>query len=220
MRVTALIIFISLLGGIDSVAAAKPHVITFGKPTLVKSYEDTDERSPIELKVRGIYVDGRLKEYFVGAPRDITDRVFVIQRAYRLNDALPLEKSGVAQWHWEVGGWLSVDRVSSHIASLALPEFDPYYSTVSWYRDYAAYCGVSDDGKKLSLIVAQIGRRKPIVKNAAGELRRTDAPSAVCSPPVWERPLRVTFLSNGNRSSFSLRGRTVDLVVDNEEDSE
>jgi len=44
------------------------------------------------------------------------------------------------------------------------PEFGSYYSVASWYRDYVAYCGVSDDGKKLYAVVFQVGRRKPVLK--------------------------------------------------------
>jgi hypothetical protein len=56
-----------------------------------------------------------------------------------------------------------------HISAIALPEFDPYYSVASWYRDYAAYCGVSDDGKKIFAIVFQVGRRKPVLKKPLGD---------------------------------------------------
>ena len=34
----------------------------------------------------------------------------------------------------------------------------------SWFRDYVAYCGVSDTGEKLSAVVMQIGRKKPLLK--------------------------------------------------------
>ena len=60
--------------------------------------------------------------------------------------------------------WLPVDRLTGRVSQLNLPEFDPFYSTASWYRDYIAYCGVSEDGKKLYAVVAQVGRRKPILK--------------------------------------------------------
>ena len=42
-----------------------------------------------------------------------------------------------------------VDRLTGHVSAISLPEFDSYYSPASWYRDYVAYCCVSDDGKKL-----------------------------------------------------------------------
>jgi len=74
------------------------------------------------------------------------------------------------------GGWLLVDRVSGKVSQLSLPEFDPFYSTASWYRDYVAYCGVSEDGKKLSAIVMQVGRRKPVLKKLLGEPDGDDAP--------------------------------------------
>ena len=47
----------------------------------------------------------------------------------------------------------SVDRLTGRVSQLNLPEFDPFYSTASWYRDYIAYCGVSEDGKKLYAVV-------------------------------------------------------------------
>ena len=55
----------------------------------------------------------------------------------------------------------------------------------SWYRDYAAYCGVSDDGKKLFAIVFQIGRRKPVLKKALGEAGGGDGPDSECPAPGW-----------------------------------
>jgi len=62
-----------------------------------------------------------------------------------------------------------VDRLTGRVSQLNLAEFDPFYSTASWYRDYIAYCGVSEDGKKLYAVVAQVGRRKPILKKDVGE---------------------------------------------------
>jgi len=56
---------------------------------------------------------------------------------------------------WQRGGWLLVDRVTGRVLPINLPEFDASYSAASWYRDYAAYCGVSDDGKKAYAVVAK-----------------------------------------------------------------
>ncbi len=39
------------------------------------------------------------------------------------------------------GCWWTAARARSR--SLKLPDFDPFYSEVSWYRDYAAYCGIT-----------------------------------------------------------------------------
>ena len=98
-------------------------------------------------------------QLWAGAPHEITERLFVVRRAFRVNDTLPGDEAAAPGWVWQRGGWLLVDRLTGHISAIALPEFDPYYSVASWYRDYAAYCGVSDDGKKLFAIVFQVGRR-------------------------------------------------------------
>jgi hypothetical protein len=130
-------------------AEPKPHGITFGKWTSVKWYVGAVEGKPLDVKIRALYVDTRLKEYTTGAPHEVTDRLFVVRRMFRLNDTLPTESNSAPRWIWERGGWLLVDRVTGRVTQISLPEFDPFYSTASWYRDYVAYCGVSDDGKKL-----------------------------------------------------------------------
>src|SRR5260370_31326634 len=111
-----------------------------------------------------LIVDGRVKEYTTGLPHDVTDKLFVIERAYRLNDSLPDDSAKTPRWTWQVGGWISVDRMTGHVAALNLPSFDPVVSAASWYRDYVAYCGLSDDGGKFYMMVSQLGRRKPILK--------------------------------------------------------
>ncbi len=118
------------------------------------------------------------------------------------------------------GGWLLGDRVTGRVTQITLPEFDPLDSTASWYRDYVAYCGVSDDGKKLFAMVVQLGRRKPILKRALGESASDDLPDSACSPPTWQRqPPRVTFQPRyGQAVLFSVRGRTIDLVNDDEDE--
>jgi hypothetical protein len=109
-----------------------------------------------------------LKEFTLGPPHDITDRVFVVRRAFGVNDNLPEESAQTPHCRWRRGDWLRVDRVTGRSTQIPLHGFDPHYSTASWYRDYVAYSGVSDDGKKLFAIVAQLGRRKPILKKALG----------------------------------------------------
>jgi len=149
-----------------------------------------------------------------------------VRRTFRVNDALPTETANpnfnTPRWQWQRGGWLLVDRFTGRVSQLNLPEFDPFYSTASWYRDYIAYCGVSEDGKKLYAIVAQVGRRKPILKKDAGEPGGADDPDSECPAPIWERtPLRVTFQPDDDRKLvFSIRGRVVDVVNDAEEPEE
>jgi hypothetical protein len=123
---------------------------------------------------------------------------------------------------WQRGGWLLVDRMTGHISSIALPEFDPYHSVTSWYRDYAAYCGVSDDGKKRFAIVFQVGRRKPVLKKPLGDAGGGDAPDSECPAPIWERrPVRVTFEPDENqKSTYSVRGHAADLVSEDDAEEE
>jgi hypothetical protein len=200
-------------------AASKPHVIGFGKWISVK-WPDTSGQKLMDLKVRPLLVDARLKEYTTGGMHDLTERLFVVRRAFRVNDALPSEPA--VRWQWQRGGWLLVDRTTGRVSQLMLPEFDPFYSMASWYRDYAAYCGVSEDGKKLFAVVVQVGRRKPILKKDLGEAAGDDEPDSECPAPAWERaPMRVTFQPDDTQKVvFSIRGRVIDVINDTEEDAE
>ena len=213
-------LFLTLLIAFGECAAvSKPHVIAFGKWISAKWPNATGEKM-LDLKVRALFVDTRLKEYTTGNPHELTDRLFVVRRAFRINDALPAETA--PRWQWQRGGWLLVDRLTGRVSQLNLPEFDPFYSTASWYRDYIAYCGVSDDGKKLYAVVAQVGRRKPILKKDAGEVAGDADPGSECPAPMWERsPMRVTFQPDDDQKVvFSLRNRVVDVVNDAEEAEE
>ena len=105
--------------------------------------------------MRALYVDGRARESTVGPSHEITERLFAVPRAFRVNDSLPGDTAAAPGWVWQCGGWLLADRVTGHISAIALPEFDPYSSVASWYRDYPADCDVSDDGKKLFAIVSR-----------------------------------------------------------------
>ena len=201
-------------------ALTKPHVVAFGKWTTAKWYVGPNETTAVDLRVRALFVDTRLKEYTTGLPHDVTERLFVVRRVFRVNDALPEETGAPPRWQWQRGGWLLVDRVTGKVTQIALPEFDPYYSTASWYRDYVAYCGVSDDGKKLFAIVAQLGRRKPILKKPLGEPGGEDAPDSECPAPAWQRqPVRVTFQPEEDQKlTYSVHGHVVDIVNDEEDD--
>jgi hypothetical protein len=217
-RLTLFVVVLWIAGG-ESAAVPKAHVISFGKWMSVK-WADATGKKLLDLKVRPLYVDTRLKEYTTGPTHELTDRLFAVRRAFRVNDALP--KENALRWQWQRGGWLLVDRVSGKVSQLSLPEFDPFYSTASWYRDYVAYCGVSDDGKKLYAVVMQVGRRKPILKKAAGEPAGDDAPDSECPAPTWERaPARVTFQPDDKQKvMFSIRGRVVDIVNEPDEEAE
>jgi hypothetical protein len=201
-----------------ALAASKPHVITFGKWTTVKTAAGPDQTRSEELKVRPVYVDGRLKEFTLGIPHDVTEQLFVVRRVVRVNDTLPQETTATPRWSWQRGGWLVVDRVTGHISQASLPEFDPDSSSATWYRDYVAYCGISDDGRKLSAIVMQLGRRKPILKKPLSEAAGDDRSEAECAPPGWQRaPTRVSFVSKADQKlTFAVRGHTVEVVADDD----
>lgn len=213
-------------------AASKPHIITFGKWSTVQCSPDyaarEEDNKPVSLKVRPLLVDAHIKEFTLGFPHEVTDRLFVVRRAYRVNDSLPQEPAVPPQWRWQRGGWLLVDRATAHISAISLPDFDVVYSAASWYRDYVAYCGVSEDGKKFYAVVAQIGRRKPVLKRlldsasvGGGETKAAVADCA-CPMPAWQRvPTRVSFEPAGApKQTFAIRGRAVDLVTLEEDEEE
>jgi hypothetical protein len=79
---------------------AKPHVVSFGKWTTIKWCVGPAEAQCLDLKVRALYVDGRVRESTLSASHEITERLFVVRRAFRVNDALPGDKS-VPGWVWQ-----------------------------------------------------------------------------------------------------------------------
>ena len=181
----------------------------------------TSDEKPVTLKIRPLVVDGRVREYVLGSPHEITERQFVVRRVFRMNDSLP--EDSVPRWQWQRGGWLLVDRVTGRISPVNLPDFDVVYSPATWYRDYVAYCGVSDDGNKQFVIVAELNRRKPVLKKSLSTALPDDAaPDSACSAPVWQRsPVRVIFeVPGADKQTFAIRGHVADIVNDAEEDEE
>ncbi len=187
--------------------------------TPVNMFTGPNEQSPLEIKMRPLYVDGKLKEFTTGEPHDVTDRLFVVRRAFRINDYLPEDSRQAPRWKWQRGGWLLVNRDTGRVSAIALPDFDPYYSSASWYRDYVAYCGVSDNGERLYAVVMQLGQRKPVLRKELGAAKGGDQPESECAPPDWQRePIRVTFAPiGGQKITYSVRGRAVDLATGDEE---
>jgi hypothetical protein len=243
LRITSLgLLVCAALPAAAAGAPAKVHVIGFGKWTSVQWFTGaaTDEKTSdktadkmnikandrmndkaLTIKIRTLVVDGRVKEYTLGAPHDVTDRLFVVRRVFRVNDSLP--EDSAPRWQWQRGGWLLVDRVTGRISPVVLPEFDAYFSSASWYRDYVAYCGVADDGKKTYAMVAQLSRHKPVLKKelAGAGVGEDAAPDSACPAPSWQRsPARVSFEAGGARETFAIRGHVVDLVNDAEEEEE
>jgi len=181
-----------------------------------------------ELKIRALLVDGALKEWTTGDAHDVTDRSFVVRRALRLNNELPQDKfadrpgDSREKWVWQRGPWLLVDRVTGHAVPLKLPDYDPAISRPSWFRDYAAYCGVTPSGKSLYAVVAQVAARKPVLAKKLAAVSRTDGPAPACLPPEWQRePLHVTFHAAGKDPvGFDLAPGSAVLVEDSGDDGE
>jgi hypothetical protein len=71
-----------LLWAAAAAALPKLHVITFGKWTPAKWYVGLAEGKSLDIKIRALYVDARLKEYTTGAPHEVTDRLFVVRRIF------------------------------------------------------------------------------------------------------------------------------------------
>ncbi len=212
-----LLLFI-MLANTALFAASRPHAIVFGKAMPVKLFVGPAEDKSLDLNVRPLSVDGKLREFTTGEAHEVTDRLFVVRRAFRVSDRLPEDPKG-PRWRWQRGNWLLVDRETGRIAELKLPEFDPFYSDVSWYRDYAAYCGISDSGEKVYAVVAQLGRKRPVVRKEIGAARQGDLPDSDCAAPRWQRqPARVTFRPVGRPEiSFEVRGHTADVSTGDEE---
>jgi hypothetical protein len=184
-----------------------------GDPAGAAAGEDT-------LKIRPLVVDGVVKEWTTGDAHDVTDRSFVVRRVLRLNDELPGEKSpALKHWVWQRGPWLLVDRVTGHIAALKLPDYDPGVSQVIWFRDYAAYCGVTASGRSLYAVVAQLTVRKPVLAKKLAPFDPSDRTAQACAVPEWQRePLRATFHPTGKDAvSFDIVPGSAVLVEDSED---
>jgi hypothetical protein len=222
-KLTAFLFFISCVLPVAASAASKPHVITFGKSTTVPLFVGPEEKQKVEIQIRPLLVDTRLKEFTIGEPHDVTDRLFVIRKAYRLNDWLPEEQANKThRWKWQRGGWLVVDRTTGKISSLTLPLFDPFYSEAVWFRDFAGYCGISDNGERVFAIVSQLGNKKPVVKQELGKAKNGAMPDSECATPEWQRePTRIVFQpSGGQKTVFTIHAHATEMATKDDMDAE
>ena len=115
----------------SAAGVSKPHTVTLGKTTAIKLYVGPSEGQTINSTVRPLYVDGKVKDFTTGDTHDVTDREFVVRRAYRINDSLPEDDGKSPKWLWQRGDWMLVDRHSGKTMLLKLPDFDAFYSQVS-----------------------------------------------------------------------------------------
>jgi hypothetical protein len=222
-KLTAFLIFISCVLADAAWAATKPHVITFGKWTTVPLFVGPEEKQKIEIKIRPLLIDARVKEFTLGEPHDVTDRLLVIRKAYRLNDWLPeYEGNKAHRWKWQRGGWLVIDRSTGKVSPLSLPLFDPFYSEAAWFRDFAAYCGISDNGERVFAIVSQLGQKRPLVRQELGKAKNGETPDSECATPDWQRePTRVTFQpSGGQRVVFTIHAHATEMATKDDTDAD
>ncbi len=236
---TVLLIFLAYLisiAALSSAAPRKPKNVVLGAGRRVNYSKAGDPagaaQGETELRIRALLVDGVLKEWTTGDPHDVTDRSFVVRRAFRLNDALPADTpdqkpasnsaSGVSRWVWQRGPWLLIDRATGHIAALKLPDYDPGVSQVAWLRDYGAYCGVTASGKSLYAVVAQVAARKPVLAKKLAAFDGQDQAAPACASTDWQRePLRVTFHPAGKDAvSYDIVPGSAVLVEDSADDAE
>lgn len=194
-----IVIWTALASCLPGMAVTKRHFVSVGSArTVFFLGSDRGEVAASRSKaaVRPILVDGQIKEWTTGALHNVTDRSFVVRRAIRINDALPTERSD--HWIWESGPWLLVDRITGHTTALHLPNFNPAVSEVVWFRDFGAYCGISNNGKKLVAVVSQIYGRRPVLLKELQAWEPTFRDTSSCAPSVWQRtPLKVSFRTAG-----------------------
>jgi hypothetical protein len=155
-----------------SVGASGSHGVSWEAVTEIKP------ASGKQIKVRPVMIDERIREYATGVAHAVTEGLFVVRRVLRINSMSPNESANQPPWTWQLDGWISVSSASGRIAELQLPEFDPHTSEASWFHDYAAYCGVSEDGSVHYMVVFQLGRHKPALKK--------EIYGQTCLVPKWE----------------------------------
>lgn len=223
MRLVASVVSSTLLlvSVLPAVAGGRMHFVSLGAVRKVpytppEATADNKSEEATTLKVRPLIVDDKQKEWTVGELHEITDRSFVIRRALRLNDALPGE---APRWSWQPGPWLLVDRTNGHITALHLPAFDPQVSEVAWFRDYAAYCGITTTAKGgLVAVVAELGAHRAVVQKTLTPWPPPEPPHPACAPAKWQRtPIRATLQATGGQAmTFDVVG-TVSLVEEGED---
>lgn len=152
------------------------------------------------LHVRPLVVAGKIKGWTTGAVHLITPDSFAVQSAIQMNNALPGSKR--ASWVWQRGSWLLVHRDGGKISLLRLPDYDPAVSRVVWFRNYAAYCGLSASGKRLYAVVEQMGVRRPVISRELSAWNASSPVTPACAPPVWQiTPLAVSFAPTGDAAT-------------------
>ena len=219
-RLALVPLLLLLLSPLANAKPAKIHTVTLGPARKVPytppaANPDTKSEEATTLHIRPLVVDGNQKEWTLGEVHDVTDRTFVVRRALHINDSLPAESP---HWTWQPGSWLMVDRTTGHITALHLADFDPDVSDVIWFRNYAAYCGISTTAKSgVVAVITELGAHKPLVQKVIAPWPQPTPPWPVCVHATWQRtPMRATIqLTNGAPTTYDVIG-TVSLIEDND----
>lgn len=206
------------------IAAAGTHSVAPGavrqERHSIQGHPAGAQKDETHFGVRPLVVDGKVRKRTTGEDHRMMERSFTVRRAVQLNDSLPNDKT--EHCVWPRGPWLLTDRTTVKVTALHLPEFGPGVSQVVWFRDHAAYCGLSSTRKELLAVVAQIAGWRPLLPRMLSARNEAARRHPACAPAVWQRePLQVSFLPTGATApvSFGLVGASAVLVED-ESDSQ
>ncbi len=200
IQVSVLFVLSAVLIHPAAAAARKLHSVILGavhhEPYSQQGDPAGFEAGETSLPVRALLVNGVFKDWTTGDAHDVTERSFVVRRAIQMNNSLPGDK--LESWVWQRGPWLLVRRDTGRVTVLKLRDYDPAVSRVSWFRNYAAYCGVIASGKSLYAVVDQIAARRPVLAKKLAAFDAENHPDPACGPTEWQRdPMRVTFQPAG-----------------------
>lgn len=199
-------------------ARAKAHSVALGGFRKVPYSAEGDPAGALpgetHLKVRPLVVDGKIRDWTTGEAHYVTEDSLVVRQAVRMNDSLPTEMK--MHWVWERGPWVLINRTTGRETVLKLPHFVSGVSDVVWFRNYAAYCGLSASGKQLYAVVAELEVRRPLLAKKLEAWKAEGNPTPACAAAVWQRdPMKVSFAPTGmTATSYDLVGTSVEMVKD------
>ena len=114
---------------------------------------------------------GGIKEYVVGSAHEVTDRLFVVRRAFRINDALPEDPCRAGSGSVEDGCWWIALRGESLLQacrSLILIFRRPAGTGIMRH-----IAGSETTERKPMRSLRNLSRRKPVLKKLLPKVLRT-----------------------------------------------
>ena len=187
-------------------ATAKVHVIAFGKWMAVQWFPGSAtpgsaaKDKAITMRMRALVVDGRVKEYMLGAPHEVTERLFVVRRVFRVNDSLPEESAAAL-------------AVAARRLAAGRPHDGPSFGDQSagvrrvllGRQLVPRLRCLLRRGRRWQEDIRHGGAAQPAQAGAEEELSGRGvaddaAPDSACPAPAWQRaPVRVSFEPAGSR---------------------